>query len=784
MDFPPFFARCTGEVPFPYQKRLATGSEFPDLLEAPTGAGKTAACVLAWLWRRRFAAPAIRAATPRRLVYCLPMRTLVDQTLVAIRGWLQHLELTGDVGLHGLLGGAVDESWEMHPDRDAILVGTQDHLLSRALNRGYAMSRFRWPVHFGLLNNDTLWVLDETQLMGVGLSTSTQLHAFRQQFGAFGPARSLWMSATLEAGRLATIDFRDIQLARLALGPEDRADARLAQRLSAIKRLERSGTEFNRNSSRYTKDLATEVLQTHRSGTLTLVVMNRVVRARELYAALRKQESSVSLALVHSRFRPADRQRIQEEVLTGGWEGILVATQAIEAGVDISAATLFTELAPWSSLVQRFGRCNRRGEHPVGRVYWIDLPEEERDTLPYEPESLARARSLLIGCESVGPDRLASHPAEEAVPEGPVLRRRDLFDLFDTEPDLTGCDLDVSRYIRGSQDSDIQLFWRTWEGAVPSEELQQPHRDELCSAPISEAREFLKRMRTIAFRWDGLRRRWERADRVIPGMMLLLPSSAGGYDEELGWTADPKHLVKPIARSLPALDADESDELTVRSGRFLTLAEHTRDVLTTTQEILAALADGLPSDALKTAARWHDIGKAHSCFQEMLLHDIPEDDPLRVSGPWAKSAHSRGKNPRRHFRHELASALALLQSGGGDLEAYLIAAHHGKVRLTIRSRPTEPVPEGDRRFALGVWEGDVIGPLEVEDLAVPALELDLSVIELGEREGHRSWLSRSLALLEEWGPFRLAYLESLLRVADWRASAAEAESKAKVVHHD
>ena len=41
-------------------------------------------------------------------------------------------------------------------------------LLSRALNRGYGMSRYRWPMHFGLLNNDCLWVMDEVQLMGRG----------------------------------------------------------------------------------------------------------------------------------------------------------------------------------------------------------------------------------------------------------------------------------------------------------------------------------------------------------------------------------------------------------------------------------------------------------------------------------------------------------------------------------------------------------------------------------------------------------------------------------------
>ena len=49
---------------------------------------------------------------------------------------------------------------------ETVIVGTQDQLLSRALNRGYSMSRFRWPVHFGLLDNDCLWVMDEIQLMG------------------------------------------------------------------------------------------------------------------------------------------------------------------------------------------------------------------------------------------------------------------------------------------------------------------------------------------------------------------------------------------------------------------------------------------------------------------------------------------------------------------------------------------------------------------------------------------------------------------------------------------
>ena len=57
------------------------------------------------------------------------------------------------------MGGDVARDWDTYPEADAILIGTQDEILSRALNRGYGTSRYRWPVQFGLLNNDCLWVL-------------------------------------------------------------------------------------------------------------------------------------------------------------------------------------------------------------------------------------------------------------------------------------------------------------------------------------------------------------------------------------------------------------------------------------------------------------------------------------------------------------------------------------------------------------------------------------------------------------------------------------------------
>ncbi|MEK7674212.1 MAG: hypothetical protein AAB676_00070 [Verrucomicrobiota bacterium] len=68
---------------------------------------------------------------------------------------------------------------DVHSDKPCILIETQDMLLSRALNRGYAASRYRWRLRFALLNSNCLWAMDETQSMGVGMKMSAQLDAFR-----------------------------------------------------------------------------------------------------------------------------------------------------------------------------------------------------------------------------------------------------------------------------------------------------------------------------------------------------------------------------------------------------------------------------------------------------------------------------------------------------------------------------------------------------------------------------------------------------------------------------
>jgi CRISPR-associated endonuclease/helicase Cas3 len=109
----------------------------------------------------------------------------------------------------------------------------------------------------------------------------------------------------------------------------------------------------------------------------------------------------------------------------------------------------------------------------------------------------------------------------------------------------------------------------------------------------------------------------------------------------------------------------------------------------------------------------------------------------------------------------------------------LIAAHHGKVRTSLRALPDESAPrEQDRRYARGVWEGDVLPAFAIDKRdEVSESTLRLDIMELGAGAMGPSWTARVAALLKEYGPFQLGWLEALVRVADWRASRKEQEKR-------
>jgi len=865
--FDELFNQAIGNGPFPFQREFAEADELPSLVNVPTGLGKTAMAVLGWLWRRHFAERTVQDATPRRLVYCLPMRVLVEQTRENAEQWIAALLKAGllksEVPVHVLMGGEDAGDWESYPERDVILVGTQDMLLSRALNRGYAASRSRWPMQFGLLHTECLWVFDEIQLMGSGLATTAQLEAFRRKLPheSAETARngyrchSVWMSATLRPEWLDTVDYGPILNAmpesrrlefRMEKEIEDPAiDASAKQALTgrwnAKKHLSKATSAIDSKSQ---KSLAEEIVRAHGEAKgRTIVVVNTVGRACNLLAAIRNAWPAATddnLVLVHSRFRPPERQAQHEKLKAGTSpdelppEGmIVVSTQVIEAGVDVSATTLFTDVAPWASLVQRFGRCNRKDEVGSAQVRWIDLPakdaEAEKVRFPYDLKDLRAAAAELKTLSDVGLESLTKHaeqlsddkrkalfPHEQTH----VIRRRDLIDLFDTTPDLAGNDIDIDRFVRDIEDTDVRVYWRDWhmneQKSPPDEKAwRRMARDELCPAPIGDFKSFAtsKSRKGKVWRWDFSEGRWEQVrdkDSIYPGQTYLAHASAGGYDPDRGWVGTGEQAaVQPLgpADEQGLIDNAYEDEL---PGRWQTIAQHTDDVCAEMDQIVSALP--LTEDetsVLKAAARWHDWGKALPAFRAKLKPEAINGSSLAQQDrqyigkaprdAWRSLAElrtlvrDRDSGVRFHFRHELASALGVLLSntpigeGDRDLIAYLIAAHHGKVRLSIRSMPNETRPprnnDRPRRFARGVWDGEELPGVDLGgNVVAPTVALSLEPMEIGLCEmppfaGQPSWLERAIKLRDTLGPFRLAYLEALLRAADWRASAVAVEQE-------
>lgn len=800
MDLGTFYRQATGFDPYPHQRDLAEAG-FPEVLRAPTGSGKTEAAALGWLWRRRFHAdPGVRRRTPHWLVYALPTRGLVEQTRDRIEEAVRRLGLGEEVHVHTVMGGEGwdDRQWRMAPTTDAVFVGTIDMLLSRALNRGYADGRWNWPISFGLFNNGVLWVLDELQLMEVATITTRQLQAFREGLGTGLPTASMWMSATVDERLLTTVDNPTIES---VVDAQELADVpeTLRRRFDAPKRV----TQFE-TGQKHEADLAGVALERHRRvpGSLTLVVVNTVGRAQETFKRLRRSSAEgVELTLVHRRFRPPERARATAQFmapLTSTAGRIVVATQVLEAGVNLDASVLITEAAPWSSIVQRAGRCNRAGELTDAELWWVRPPSPA----PYQDEGVAAAIAALEGLEGsiVTPRHMITAGPPPAPKVLPVLRRRDLIELFDTAPDLSGNDVDVSRFVRDGDERDVFVAWRdvAADGAVDDDAVgAAPGRDELCPAPIADVRSLLKARR--GWRLDHLAagdrrnggegRRWVRCrpDDLRPGLVVVLAAGQGGYDDVLGWSPTTRSAVPLVTtphedRGLDAQDRAVADESASEIGRWIALERHLHDVQLEVGAMMAMLAPDLPEPILNAAERagaLHDIGKAHPVWQEAAAKLAPGREPP-VPGPWAKTGSGgRLRFASPHFRHELASLVALLDQDGAvlageaepDLVRYLVAAHHGRVRLGVRRAPDEP---GER--ILGLEEGSVIPAVTTPVGELPAQRVSFARLGVGD-DPVRSWAARALDLRDrpDIGPFRLALLEALVRLADWRASHSEAD---------
>ena len=387
-DFGTFFQAVHGCSPFPWQQRLvdrlAEDDEWPDVLDLPTGAGKTAAMDAAVFHL------ALRADAPGkaalRIAFVVDRRLVVDDAFerankiadtlcLALRDDAKVDDVVGEVArrlrrLAGdsapplvarrLRGGApLEHDWVRTPTQPTILCSTVDQVGSRLLFRGYGVSDRMKPVHAGLLGVDSLILLDEAHLS----------KPFRQTLDAvrrIGKAsvRMAILSATPGAGAKR----------RFELSSADRSDPVLKERLKAHKpvTLEKplcgESAAISAAFAQAACAMAKRLQQRDVSPTAVGVVVNRVALARGIFNVL-TAEDGVEPMLMIGPSRDVGRDRIVKELApfrTGEDRSqakplFIVATQCMEVGVDLDLDGLVTQAAFLDALRQRFGRLNRAG---------------------------------------------------------------------------------------------------------------------------------------------------------------------------------------------------------------------------------------------------------------------------------------------------------------------------------------------------------------------------------------------------------------------------------------
>jgi CRISPR-associated endonuclease/helicase Cas3 len=789
--FEEFFGAATGYQPYGYQMRLARDG-LPAAVEAPTGAGKTGV-ILAWLWRRLYGPN--EAGTPRRLIYALPQRSLVEQVAGEAERWLANLGLAEQVSLHMVMGGEgkTQRQWRLDMHRPAIVVGTVDSLVSKALNRGYGIGRATYPIDFALVTNGAQWVIDEIQLCPESTTTLRQLAAFTGRFGTAEPFGLTCMSATIPQRLLGTVDNPAPDPEGVLSIEQGERTGELAVRLAGKRTIRRLGTKPGDYAA-----VAASARGLHRPGTLTLIVLNTVDAAQQVFKNLRKP--GLPATLLHSRFRGAERERLIGEITAEpGSEGrIVVATQVVEAGLDISAAVLITEAAPWPCMVQRAGRCNRTGRVEGAELWWLPPLRPE----PYPDADVEVSAAELSKLEAMQVTAEFLRDRHVAVTDAPVavVRRADLVSLFDTAPDLNGADLDIAPYVRDADDMDAQVAWAIWEPASPDgrppDDARAPAPGWRCRVPLKGVADLVKRG-TRVWRLDQGLGQWSRVtptDRARPGEVLLFAAAAGGYDLALGFDSSARGPVPQsptletrvdlLALAAGTEDAYRDDTASLARPAWLSLDQHSEDVRRQAAGLLATIVPDVPeaaASAVVVAAYAHDAGKAHPIWQDALCALAPpgREAEIQAGRPWAKSdsyaplEFAGGVT----FRHELASLLLLegpltsllADTHDPDLIRYLVLAHHGRLRVQVRG-PDDVEPE----VLLGLQQGTAEEFPALLGCPGNELKVDLEQFALG---GARSWTRTALGLRDRYGPFVLAYLEALVRVADWRASAGTGEPR-------
>ncbi len=883
------FKALTGHDHFPWQLELYsnwfTKGMVPDLCGVPTGLGKTSVIAIWILALARMLEAQEAVMLPRRLIYVVNRRTVVDQATeeaIRLRDRLiartkldplerqildelrQKLPLGADrdapVAISTLRGQFADNAeWRNDPARPAVIVGTVDMIGSRLLFSGYGVGFKAKPLHAGFLGQDALLVHDEAHLEPAFQKLLVAIKDEQSRCGEFRQFRVMALTAT-SRGREEPFGLTEDEKHPPQNIPDPATEPLhvVWQRLKAKKgiRFRTPESEKERVADRI-GELARKHSESH-PGSAILVFVNSL----EDHATVRKALEGEQIQVLTGTLRGFERDRMADPRTETGcpifarflkpprpdaaenerWKiepepgtVYLVCTSAGEVGIDISADHMVCDLSTFDRMIQRFGRVNRfgAGDANIDIVHeaapdkkWENVPKEQARWKTLEILRRLPMRDSIEGRRDASPHALRSLDLSDEErkaafsPEPAILPTSDiLFDawaLTTIRGRLPGRP-PVEPYLHGLspwEPPETYVAWREEVGLITGDLLDVYRPADLLEdyplKPHELLRErsdrVLKQLAKLAERnpdtavWlldeDGqlefptLGRLSEKDMRDrINYCTVLLPPSVGGLDDKgllnedsekardvadewfadnkgnirrriRVWRDDPDYETKTngmrLIREIVVKD-DDDDDAQGRAWHWYELPKsgdsegsksaqspvkwnhHTNQVSENAARIVAGLHLRQElQDAVKLAAKYHDVGKKRERWQRSIGNPNPKDWHAKSGKGW-KQIHDP------YYRHEFGSLLDVqdepefqgLSDDMKDLVLHVIAAHHG------RGRPHFPPDEA--------FDPEPNG----KDVSAIAAEVP----------------RRFARLQRKYGRWALAYLESLLRAADYAASA-------------
>ena len=491
--------------PFSWQEEvldhICEHGVWPERINAPTGSGKSSVVDI-HLFANALAAVGAAPRVPRRLCVTVGRRALVDSQADRAREILRRMNevLADESGEPDILRRVAEalQSFQTRNDdqriapfevghirgelsnRDlpvtdisacAIIAATPDMYGSRALFRGYGSTKAARPRETALLTMDTVMVLDEAHMNRQLLHTTQRIAELQKREVNLGVPTLQVVETT------ATPSTEDSGSTTLGVDFEaldSPNDEKLRDRVYSHKELmlhpidKWDGKPGNSPTVNAAVDAIKKFLAHREAGessekahTIGCIV-NHVRTAIAIKEALVKNkviEKEEEVQLLVGRMRPYDLQKLQKKhrklFTTEGDKSVkvVVATQTLEVGIDVDFADLVTELAPASSLAQRFGRVNRLGHRDDSKVVVIEPASGDlvkKDAPPYKAVDLSNAYGwleALNGAEnpSVNPAAMVKNPPVQSSPERLLYQRPEWPDLLEfsrtdenpyDEPDL------------------------------------------------------------------------------------------------------------------------------------------------------------------------------------------------------------------------------------------------------------------------------------------------------------------------------------------------------------